>query len=304
MRNEKFLSADEGSSLSSCGSVYPTPVPVPMYHRYRCRSRYARYRSCVTCSPTLDRMVRFELTPRLRVALARARTLVSEKSEDAAALATAEREGSIALSEVTTVSRLLREHNDALSSPTWVHELLLGASPVLPAVAQRAPPHPSLAPRLAKLRAAEEDREYARMVGSIGKDEDSVNRDAAEMSTYRSQMGVGLNLIVSMATMFTVGAYACGTEEEPFGVRAVLCGLALMLIAMGVEMSLFLIGAIRTDQKVHKREMQARKGIADRTKLKSVNDRLEVAEANEKASSVKATGGGSELKQLRSLRHQ
>ena len=116
-------------------------------------------------------MPRFGLSPRLRTALERAQELVDSASEDSAALAAAAREGSIALAEVSTISRLLKEHQ--APGPVWVHELLLGASPVLQAVAQRAPAHPDLAPRLARLRAAEEDREYARMVGSAGQDEDT-----------------------------------------------------------------------------------------------------------------------------------
>ena len=208
--------------------------------------------------------MRFQITPTLSAALADARA--SSSGADADALAVAEREGSIALSEVTTISEIRKRIK--APPPVFVHELLLGAEPVLPAKAQRAPAHPALAPRLAALRAAQEDREYARMVGSGARqDEDAAARDAAEMSTYRSQMGVGLNLLVSMATMFTVGAYAGGTVDEPFGVRAVVCGLALMLLAMAVEMSLFLIGAMRVDAKVHKRESLAKKGVMDRTML-------------------------------------
>ena len=207
--------------------------------------------------------MRFQITPTLSAALAEARA--SSSGADADALAAAEREGSIALSEVTTISEIRRRIK--APPPVFVHELLLGAEPVLPAKAQRAPAHPALAPRLAALRAAQEDREYARMVGGAVRSDDMAAREAAEMSTYRSQMGVGLNLLVSMATMFTVGAYAGGTVDEPFGVRAVVCGLALMLLAMAVEMSLFLIGAMRVDAKVHKRESLAKKGVMDRTML-------------------------------------
>ena len=234
--------------------------------------------------------MRFSLTPRLRAAISRAKLLIDNTSDDAAAMASAERAGSIDLVDVRTLSRLLltigRSENEAAAEPSWVHELMLGAAPVLPAKVERAPAHPSLAPRLAVLRAAQEDREYARLVGSgLARDDDVAARDAAEMSTYRSQIGVGLNLIVSMATMFTVGAYAGGTKEEPFGVRAVICGLALMLLAMGVEMSLFLIGAMRVDAKVHKRESRAQaRGVADRTQIRSVHAvRSAVAEGSASA---------------------
>jgi hypothetical protein len=221
-------------------------------------------------------VMRFTLTPHLRAALTAVRPHADATEADA--LAHAEREGTIELSDVQTVSRLLRAHGGEEAaageeqrrppSPVWVHELLLGATPVLPAKAERTPAHPALAPRLEVLRAAQEDREYARMVGSAARSADDAARDVAEMATYRSQMGVGLNLLVSMVTMFTVGAYAGGTAEEPFGVRAVICGLALMLLAMGIEMTLFLIGAVRIDEKVHKRERLAKaKGVMDRTQI-------------------------------------
>ena len=209
---------------------------------------------------------RFTLTDRLLRSIETALKHVPAGSSEADSLRSATREGTIALSDVQSISKLLCEKKAA--APVWVHELLLGASPVLPAMAQRAPAHPALAPRLAKLRAAQEDNDYLQMVGGSGKDEAEKMRDAAEMKSYRSQMGVGLNLIVSMGTMFTVGAYGGGTAEEPFGIRAIICGLALMLIAMVVEMALFLIGASRVDAKVAKRESKAARGVMDRTRLK------------------------------------
>lgn len=234
--------------------------------------------------------MRFHRTPRLDEALLAA-TPLATNADAAATLKQCAREESISLAEVQLISRLLigeeacsssaSASGDASSTsggpaapapaatrPLYINELLLGAAPVLPAMAAKPPAHPALAPRLDRLRAAQEDREYAKMVGGVLKDEGAAERDAAEMSTYRSQVGVGINLIVSMATMFTVGAYAGGTDEEPFGVRAVICGLALMLLTMAVEVSLFLIGAVRTDNMVHKRESRAKaRGVADRTKL-------------------------------------
>ena len=158
--------------------------------------------------------------------------------EDAAALSACQKAGSLTLADVRLLSRVLRSTPEAGSAwvgSAWVHQLLHGASPELPARPPKAPPHPDLEPRLRRLRAQQDDAEYARMVsGIVG--QDSGEREASEMSTYSSQMGVGLNLIVSMGTMFIVGAYAGGTEEEPYGVRAVVCGLILMLVALAVEM--------------------------------------------------------------------
>ena len=213
------------------------------------------------------------LTARLREALASA-AQHAQTADDSATLTQCAKEASISLPEVQLISRLLRAAReeggggDDDGRGIWVHELLLGASPVLPARAQRAPAPPELKRRLEALRAAEADREYAALVGSTSGRTDDSARDAAEMSTYRSQMGVGLNLIVSMATMFTVGCYAGGTEAQPMGVRAVVSGLVLMLLAMAVEMGLFVIGASRIDEQVHKRDERARRrGLADRTRL-------------------------------------
>ena len=87
------------------------------------------------------------------------------------------------------------------------------------------------------------------MVGDIVHS-DSANRDASEMTTYRSQLGVGVNLLVSMGTMFCVGFYAGGTEAEPYGVRATICGLLLCILTMLIEIVLFVIGASRIDERL------------------------------------------------------
>ena len=189
--------------------------------------------------------------------------------EDLAALQQCKSTGSVTLTDVQLVSRLLRAHPAESICGCWVHELLRGATPLLPERAAKPPPHPDLGPRLERLRAVQADREYARMIGGSKADPDSIGRDAAEMNTYRSQLAVGANLLVSMGTSFIVGAWCGGTEQEPYGVRAVLCGTALMIITLGVEITLFLIGAIRVDKVVDERERKSKRGVMDRTKLKT-----------------------------------
>ena len=135
---------------------------------------------------------------------------------DAEVLRRCQAEGSLSLADVRLLSCVLRAGG---STGSWVHELLSCAAPVLPQRPAKAPPHPELEARIHKLRAAQEDRQYAAMVGGLVGGEDADSRNAAEMNTYRSQMGVGLNLIVSMGTMFTVGCYGGGTAEEPYGAR-------------------------------------------------------------------------------------
>ena len=218
-----------------------------------------------------------------RLTAACQRALSHAKADDAETLRTCRDEGSLSISDIRLLSRVLRGATDCTQEsvpsvnpdPVWVHQLMEGARPLLPARAAKPAPHPDLEPRLRKLRAAQEDREYAKMVGSLAGSSDEAARDEAEMNTYRSQISVGLNLIVSMATMFVVGCYGGGTEEEPMGVRAVVCGLALMILTLAIEMALFLIGATRVDAKVYKRERAAQgRGLMDRTRLSHVYSKV------------------------------
>ena len=212
--------------------------------------------------------LKFELTPTLEQALDAA---AASSSSEASELSAAADRGTISLAEVQTLSRVLRAGENSTGA-VWVHELLHGAAPVLPPPPPKRPPNPELQARLDTLRAAQENREYAEMVGDVAAG-DSSGREAAEMSNYKSSMTVGLNLIVSMATMYCVGHYSGGTVDDPHGVRAVVCGLVLMVVTLAVEMILFLIGATRVDAKVAEREAKTKRSAG-----KGANDLSRVRE--------------------------
>lgn len=213
----------------------------------------------------------FQLTPRLRDAARELCGVAAGDAEDEFRALTRAGASTVSLASVQLMSQRLRAHAKVCSirSPVWVHQLLEGASPVLPQFASDRKPHASLEPRLAELREAQENREYAAMVGGLASG-DSGGRDAAEMSTYRSQLGVGVNLIVSMGTMFCVGFWAGGTEADPHGVRATVCGLVACIATMVVEMALFLIGATRVDAKMQQREKSHGKASKDLTRLREL----------------------------------
>ena len=167
---------------------------------------------------------------------------------------------SISLADMQLLSkRLLQQH---ASWPIWVHELLQGALLSLPIFKQERKPNPALAPRLAQLCAAQEHREYAAMMGDVYQKRVG-GREGAEMVSFRSQISVGLNLLVSMGTMFCLGFWSGGTAEEPHGVRATLSGLSLMGATLMLEMTLFLIGASHMDKQIHQREQCAARDIYD-----------------------------------------
>lgn len=152
----------------------------------------------------------FSLTPALRAAAGR--YCASCSDADAEVLQKYSRDGTseISLEHVQLLSRSLRRLPGPADGPVWVRlapapphaiavstffrptpqvcELLQGAAPVISVFtkAERAP-HPELAGRLEVLKAAEENREYASMVGDVCCEEGD-GRDAAEMNTYRSQV--------------------------------------------------------------------------------------------------------------------
>ena len=220
----------------------------------------------------------FALTPRLRSAIERAML----RGGDSSVLAPSARGDArgISLEHVRLLSRLLREE-EPRPPHVWVHELLEGAVPQLPAKPEKRAPHPELAPRMERLRAAQASREYAAMMGDVhGHNNDGLVD--IEMASYKSQMGIGLNLVVSMGTMYIVGHYAGGTAEEPNGPRAVLFGLVLCIGTMLIEATLYIIGASRMEAKAQLRAEAAAKGHG--------SDMARVQK--ECATSSKRTGGG------------
>ena len=63
-----------------------------------------------------------------------------------------------------------------------------------------------------------------------------------------------------------------------------------MILTLVVEMTLFLIGAVRVDEKVHKRETQKMgRGVADRTKLQN---------AYQEERAVRSAGSTSQKKRI------
>lgn len=163
----------------------------------------------------------------------------------------------ISLSDLQLFVKLQQEQH--LAGSLWLHELLQGVEPVLPIFKQERKPDPDLAPRLTRLRLAQENQEYVVMMGDVYKKRGE-GYEEADMDAYRSQISVGLNLLVSMSTMFCVGFWAGGTVAEPYGVRATMCGLALMCAILLLEMTLFLIRASRMDKQVHQRERRVARG--------------------------------------------
>ena len=113
--------------------------------------------------------------------------------------------------------------------------LVAGSPPPLP------PPHPDLASRLERLRAAAGDAEYARMVARLPEVQREAEREmAGEVATLGSQLSIGVNIIVSMAVMYAFG-YTLGNWGWGGVLGPHLLGLAATIAIMLIEMWLFIL---------------------------------------------------------------
>ena len=140
----------------------------------------------------------------------------------------------------------------------WLQEVLRGASGSYPPPPAKPPRNPELVKRLERIKADLERKKYEEMVRDVDPQAASSRSEYEYMSAYRDQLGLGLNTVVVMATLFAFG-YALGlkltrpgtddkyAEEEP-RVVPLCCGLVGALSGMVIETFLFMIRCGRRDR--------------------------------------------------------
>lgn len=139
----------------------------------------------------------------------------------------------------------------------WLQGVLRGATSYPPPPA-KPPRNPELVKRLERIKADLERKKYEEMVRDVDPQAASSRSEYEYMSAYRDQLGLGLNTVVVMATLFAFG-YALGlkltrpgtddkyAEEEP-RVVPLCCGLVGALSGMVIETFLFMIRCGRRDR--------------------------------------------------------
>jgi len=163
----------------------------------------------------------------------------------------------IPVSVVFSLSATLRRINekqqlttkDGKLHPLWVHELLEGSSVVYdkPKVLS---PDPAIQAKLAELRTRFANEEYEKMVRNVTETKnDRWAKDTRELSGFFSQLSVGLNIIVSMATTLTAG-YWIGKHMTGKTTIGIVCGLVFMIVVLFAEMWLFIIRAERLNKQL------------------------------------------------------
>jgi rhodanese-related sulfurtransferase len=162
----------------------------------------------------------------------------------------------VTLSDVRALAEQLRAH--APNAPVqWLHELTAGSALLsVPAGRVARERDPALVKRLERLEIARQNEDYARMVKDITNRDAAKEKQSTEIASFKASMGVGVNLLVSVATMFTAGWFVTknATGAGPTDVVPIIGGLAGAAATLLLETWLFVIRTSRVDTHVSKRE--------------------------------------------------
>lgn len=164
------------------------------------------------------------------------------------------------LAELRAVAAGTRAHL-APAEARWLHELIVGSTLVsAPTKAAPRARDPELARRLERLENARQNQEYARMVRDITSKDVHKEREANEIASYKASMGVGVNMLVSVATMFTAGWFVTKNAlgAGPTDVLPIIGGLLSAAATLLLETWLFVIRTSRVDSAASKRDATKR----------------------------------------------
>jgi hypothetical protein len=94
------------------------------------------------------------------------------------------------------------------------------------------------------------------MVRDITSKDVAKEHASSEIATFKASMGVGVNLLVSVATMFTAGWFCTknGLGAGPTDVLPIIGGLAAAAATLLLETWLFVIRTSRVDKHADKRD--------------------------------------------------
>eukprot|EP01121_Diplochlamys_sp_Union-15-3_P012601 TRINITY_DN3794_c0_g1_i2.p1 TRINITY_DN3794_c0_g1~~TRINITY_DN3794_c0_g1_i2.p1 ORF type:complete len:154 (+),score=37.87 TRINITY_DN3794_c0_g1_i2:162-623(+) len=120
---------------------------------------------------------------------------------------------------------------------------------------------PVLIKRLQQLQHEAENRKYGKMVGNIAISKREAEALAAnDLKDAWAQMSIGLNIIISIITMFVFGYFVCryyyGNQALAIIVGA-LSGIATLM----VESVLFVIRGSRLEKEIIQREREEKKQL-------------------------------------------
>lgn len=131
----------------------------------------------------------------------------------------------------------------------WMHEVIKGSALAF----KRPPPRPQcleFQQRLAKLRAAQQEKEYQEMTQDVTRLERETRlKEQDAFATFKDQIGFGLHVVVIMYTCYLLGEYA-GQSFSSSSSAKLAGGLGGMCVGMFVETFLFIIRTTRSETHV------------------------------------------------------
>lgn len=170
----------------------------------------------------------------------------------------------------TVAHRVLDDALKKTNSKRSLFELVAGAEAHLShsqaAAVFRAPPQrsPEMEAHFARIRLANEEREYAKMVHDVAhKSSSNAEAESMRMGRLGAQMSIGANVIVAMATCFVAGYFVFkhSTGSETSGL---IGGVACMIAIMAVE-AILIIARMYSIETAAEKEAQNKYGFATRS---------------------------------------
>eukprot|EP00026_Physarum_polycephalum_P013004 Phypoly_transcript_13361.p1 GENE.Phypoly_transcript_13361~~Phypoly_transcript_13361.p1 ORF type:complete len:313 (+),score=90.41 Phypoly_transcript_13361:45-941(+) len=142
--------------------------------------------------------------------------------------------------------------------PIFTHELIRGSKVLVPSITTRIETEEMIEKRK-KLEAYVSNLRYKKMVKNISTTSEQEQQQAkAEMADFKSQLGMGLNIVFSLVVAMLIGFYV-GKRLLHSDLGGIIVALILMIGALVVETSLFTIHLSQVDMK---KEKETKKALA------------------------------------------
>ena len=169
----------------------------------------------------------------------------------------------LSLTSIQSLHAALTAHSASLppALPLIPLHVLLRGAPFLPRPLPPKPVDPAVRATVQRLRAEASNREYARMVSTMGSAlRQQAIVDRGELKGAGHVLGIGANILLTMATMFTLGYFllAYGMGSKVWGIAG---GLCFMVVGLVVEGSLFVLGGYQLDSHREKEEERHRRSL-------------------------------------------
>jgi len=152
----------------------------------------------------------------------------------------------IPLSHLQELSKYLRTLNLAKGNTVWLHELVQGSHVVVPSIPKPVYTEEEIRMR-SRLKARYDNMQYDKMTKNVRvSKEEEQRQEQAEMADFKSQLGMGVNMVFGMGATMVFGWFV-GKRLFNSDLVGVVFGLILACVVLIAETLLFAIKLSRVD---------------------------------------------------------